>query len=248
MVPAMGQTSASDWVDQSLALYNQGKYDEAIQACEKAIELDPKYAMPWNNKGAALMEKGRYDDAVKAYDKAIEIDPEYKWAWANKGLALADLRKYNESIEAYDKAIELDSKYVNAWYNKGLALKLLGRTTEADAAFAKAKALGYEGTDLPGNPQTADLTYKGYITFSNNRGESIDDAIVIHNAKTDWEGVDSEYYYLEDRFGKKGVDWDLDLQSLSDVGDRHYDVMDITLSNGRKLTIYFDITDFFGKV
>ncbi len=92
------------------------------------------------------------------------------------------------------------------------------------------------------------ITYKGYITFSNNSGESIEDAIVIHNAKTDKEGVDSEYYYLEERFGKKGVDWDLDLQSLSNAGDRNYDVMEITLSDGRKLTIYFDITDFFGKL
>jgi hypothetical protein len=32
--------SASDWVDKSLVLYNQGRYDEVIQACDKAIELE----------------------------------------------------------------------------------------------------------------------------------------------------------------------------------------------------------------
>ena len=97
-------------------------------------------------------------------------------------------------------------------------------------------------------PLNENLTYNGYITFSNNSGESIDDAIVIHNAKTDQEGVDAEYYYLEGRLGKKGVDWSLDQQYLNDARDRHYDVMDITLSDGRKLTIYFDITEFFGKL
>jgi tetratricopeptide (TPR) repeat protein len=75
MFPAMGQTSASDWVDKSLVLYNQGRYNEAIQACDKAIELDPKYAMPWNNKGGALFFLGRYDDAIQAYDKATKLDP-----------------------------------------------------------------------------------------------------------------------------------------------------------------------------
>jgi hypothetical protein len=92
------------------------------------------------------------------------------------------------------------------------------------------------------------VTYKDYVTFSNNTGKSIEDAIVIYNAKTDWEGVDSEYYYLEKMFGKKGIDWNLDRQSLRDVGKRYYDVMEITLSDGRKLTIYFDITGFFGKL
>jgi hypothetical protein len=92
------------------------------------------------------------------------------------------------------------------------------------------------------------VTYKDYVTFSNNTGKSIEDAIVIYNAKTDWEGVDSEYYYLEKMFGKKGIDWNLDRQSLRDVGKRYYDVMEITLSDGRKITIYFDITGFFGKL
>jgi hypothetical protein len=105
-----------------------------------------------------------------------------------------------------------------------------------------------EGYAPPEIHSSGGLIYNGYITFSNNGGESYDDAIVILNAKTDKEGIDSEYYYLEERFGRRGVDWDLDQQYLSDEGDRYYDVMDITLSDGRKLTIYFDITDFFGKL
>jgi hypothetical protein len=91
------------------------------------------------------------------------------------------------------------------------------------------------------------LTYKGYITFSNNTGESIDDAIIIRNAKTDLEGVDAEYYYLGERFGEKGIDWNLDQQYLNDEEDGYYDVLDITLSDGRMLTLYFDITDFLGR-
>jgi hypothetical protein len=104
-----------------------------------------------------------------------------------------------------------------------------------------------EGSELPKTESSEDLTYKGHITFSNNGGESIADAIIIHNAKTDLEGVDAEYFYLENRFGKRGTDWSLDQQSLLDEDGAYYDAMDITLSDGSNLTIYFDITDFLGK-
>jgi hypothetical protein len=104
-----------------------------------------------------------------------------------------------------------------------------------------------EEKELSKGDSSENLTYKGYITFSNNNGESIDDAIIILNAQTDSEGVEAEYHYLEKRFGKKGTDWSLDQQSLVNEDGAYYDAMDITLSDGRTLNIYFDITDFFGK-
>jgi hypothetical protein len=104
-----------------------------------------------------------------------------------------------------------------------------------------------EEKELSKGDSSENLTYKGYITFSNNNGESTDDAIIILNAQTDLEGVDAEYYYLEKRFSKKGTVWNLDHQSLANEDGVYYDTLDITLSDGRTLTIYFNITDFFGK-
>jgi hypothetical protein len=104
-----------------------------------------------------------------------------------------------------------------------------------------------EEKELLESDSSENLTYKGNVTFSNNNGESIDDAIIIRNAKTDLEGIDAEYYYLEKRFGKRGTDWNLDQQSLVNEDGANYDAMDITLSDGSKQTIYFDITDFLGK-
>jgi hypothetical protein len=93
----------------------------------------------------------------------------------------------------------------------------------------------------------ADLEYNGRVTFSNNSGLSQDDAIVIMNAVSDSEGVDAEYYYLEQRYGDRPEDWDLISQALLDQGETIYDQMDLMLSNGSSITIYFDITDFFGR-
>ena len=76
-----------------------------------------------------------------------------------------------------------------ALYNRGLALDALGRNEVAPSTIG-------------------DLTYN-QITFSKNGGQSLEDAIIIMNASGDAEGVDAEYYYLEKKFGKNGVDWNL---------------------------------------
>ena len=47
-------TMPTAWNNKGIALYGQGKYDEAIKAYDEAIRLDPNYAMAWNNKGIAL--------------------------------------------------------------------------------------------------------------------------------------------------------------------------------------------------
>ena len=42
-----------------LALFRQGKADEAIAEYRHAIELDPKYANPHADLGAALLSSGQ---------------------------------------------------------------------------------------------------------------------------------------------------------------------------------------------
>ena len=143
--PGEGNANATELNNKGAALYYQGKYDEAIQAYNKALEINPQFADAWSSKGNALNSLSKYDEAIQACDKAIEINPQFAEAWNNKGAALYYQGKYDEAIQAYDKAIEINPQFADAWSSKGNALKALGRTTEADAAFAKAKELGYEG-------------------------------------------------------------------------------------------------------
>jgi tetratricopeptide (TPR) repeat protein len=107
LAKAKERTAASSYVDQSSALGNQGKYEEALQASEKAIELDPNIAMAWNNKAAALQLLNRTDDALQASEKAIELDPNLALAWNNKGEALKALGNTTEADAAFAKAKEL---------------------------------------------------------------------------------------------------------------------------------------------
>ena len=59
--------------EKGVALENQGNYEEALQAFNKTIELDPKLAMAWSNKGKALKLLGRTTEADAAFAKANEL-------------------------------------------------------------------------------------------------------------------------------------------------------------------------------
>jgi tetratricopeptide (TPR) repeat protein len=87
-VPAFGQTTTKDRIHKGVEFYGQEKYEEAIQAFDRAAETNPQYADAWSRKGIVLNQLGRYDEAIKAFDKAIEINPQSAKDWIDKGDAL----------------------------------------------------------------------------------------------------------------------------------------------------------------
>lgn len=143
--PVFGQTTAEDWVEKGVDFFGQGKYDEAIKAFDKAIEINPQLAYAWSNKGLALSHGGKFNESIQAYDRAIEIDPKLADAWVNKGVALGLQGNHDGALQAFNNAIELNPQHANAWFGKAFTLQSLGRTTEADAAFARAEELGFTG-------------------------------------------------------------------------------------------------------
>ena len=71
-----------------IALQEQGKLEEAIEAYNKALAIKPDYAEAYNNMGNALQEQGKLEEAIEAYNKALAIKPDYAEAYNNMGNAL----------------------------------------------------------------------------------------------------------------------------------------------------------------
>ena len=80
-----------------------------------------------------------------------------------------------------------------------------------------------------------------------NNGLTKEEAIIILGAKDETEGVDAEYNWLEEKFGKQNISWELNDQELIDEGVIQYDVLSIKFPGGDTREIWFDITDFYGK-
>ncbi|OOP56639.1 MAG: hypothetical protein AYP45_08000 [Candidatus Brocadia carolinensis] len=116
----------------------QGKYTEACNECEQAIEKNPDYTDAYNIWGLALYSQKKYDEAIEKYQKAIEKNPDYAIAYNNWGLALYSQKKYDEAIEKYQKATVVDPKCADAYYNWGSALYRQKKYDEAIEKYQKA--------------------------------------------------------------------------------------------------------------
>jgi len=75
--------SVADWINRSLALNQQGKYEESIAAAEAALRLDPNAAEAWNNIAADYESLHAWDKAIEAAGKAVAIRPDFQLAKNN---------------------------------------------------------------------------------------------------------------------------------------------------------------------
>jgi len=55
----------------------EGRWEDAIAECLRAIEVDPTFGNPYNDIGAYLIELGREDEAIEWFKKAFEA-PRYE--------------------------------------------------------------------------------------------------------------------------------------------------------------------------
>ena len=76
------------YLNQSLALYRQSKFDESIQAAREALKLRPDYWEAWNNIAAAYNSEARWDDGIKAGEQAVRLAPDNQLAKNNLAWAL----------------------------------------------------------------------------------------------------------------------------------------------------------------
>ena len=61
------------WNNKGVALSRLGKFHEAIEAYDQALQIDPEYTSAWNNKGVVLSRLGKYNEAIEAFDQALRI-------------------------------------------------------------------------------------------------------------------------------------------------------------------------------
>jgi Flp pilus assembly protein TadD/DNA-binding MarR family transcriptional regulator len=117
---------------------SEKRYEEALEAFNKAVKINPKDGYALSRNGVALINLGRYEEALDVFNKAIEINSKDGIAFSGKGFALVNLSRNEEALEAFDRALEINPKDGNTLSRKGATLVNLGRNEEALEAFIKA--------------------------------------------------------------------------------------------------------------
>ena len=91
-------------------------YDDAIQLCKKAIELDPSFGNPYNDIGAYLIEKGDWDSAIPWFEKAIGAKryDSYCYPHYNLGRVYEQKGDWHQALKCYQRSLETNPDYVLA--------------------------------------------------------------------------------------------------------------------------------------
>ena len=137
-VNTFNAANATDLYNRGNTLYNLSRFEEALAAYERAINLRPDYAEVWQEKAKTLYELKKYRESQSAYDKAIELKPEYLEAWTGRGYALEKLQQSQEAIASFDNALKIQPDYAAAWEGRGDTLLDSQRYEEAIASYEKA--------------------------------------------------------------------------------------------------------------
>ncbi len=90
------------------ALSLEKRYEEAIEECKIAIELDPDYGNPYNDIGTYLIALNKFDEAIYWFQKALDAKeystlyiPLYHLGkiYEMKGFYFTALKYYSDSME-----------------------------------------------------------------------------------------------------------------------------------------------------
>ena len=89
---------------------------------------------------------------------------------------------------------------------------------------------------------------EGGISFSGGDGLIRENPVII-TATTTNMGITAEYAYIKKQYGEKDKDWILGPKFLLKIDDhgRQLEGFSIELADGKKISIYFDITSFYGN-
>ena len=179
---------------ESYKLDNSGKYQDAIEVCNKIIALTPS-VNAYNNRGLAYSKLGFIDNAIEDYKKAIEIDATASYAYYNLALEYKNKSMYNDALDLLEKANSLEPN--NAQY-----LEEIGTCYNDMGNYEKS--LEYYNKAITLNLNTA-LAY-------NNRGCTLsrmnrqDDAIRDYKKAIELDDkYPASYYNLALEYEKKSM-------------------------------------------
>ena len=128
-----------------MTYYNEGHFDEALQASESLEKKSPKVRLAYLTEGNIYLRKGNLDKAEAAYQKALQAtkgtDAQKAEAFIGLG-RIASFRKQSENaLKYYQQATESAPNNRMGYLSQGLLLENRGDFDQALTLLGKAQAI-----------------------------------------------------------------------------------------------------------
>jgi Flp pilus assembly protein TadD len=119
----------------------QGQNDSGLEACRRAVSLDPSSVRAYKMLGFSLTSIHRDAQAVQVWRDLLKVSPEDRDAPANLGHLLFAAEKYDEARPVYETAVERNPESANLHLQLGSTYLRLGDEQKSLDLFQKAMKL-----------------------------------------------------------------------------------------------------------
>lgn len=164
-VALFGQDAVAQLVNQGVALFDSGKYNEALATYEKALKIDANNDGVLYEMGLTYLGLKNYPKAIECADKVIDMGTKLLGkAYLLKGSALDYSGKPKEAINVFKKGIKKVPDYNSLYYSVALTSYNQKDYKEAEEALQESLKL---------NPLHANSHYLMGVLKLNEKSKSL---------------------------------------------------------------------------
>ena len=187
--------SSDDYADQAHQLYNEGRYDEALEILEEALTIYPASAELHVGKAYALLAREEIAWARRSFEDALSLDADHEDALAGFGEVLLKVGQKAKAVTCFERVL------------------ILGFRDDHDLMLQIGRALFREGvvdhalkfflTAAEHHPESAEAA--GCVGFAEHRKGDETNAIIWLRKALDLEpGYAEARIYLGNLFYDRG--------------------------------------------
>nr|XP_055028766.1 uncharacterized protein ttc6 isoform X2 [Misgurnus anguillicaudatus] len=118
-----------------------GDKASAMMDYQKAIGINPSYALAHFNAGTLFFYNGQFEQACEFYSRAFELDPSDESAILNRAITHTLLRKIPEALQDFSEALLLDPLSAHVYFNRANLYCTLRQHQSAEKDLTQALCL-----------------------------------------------------------------------------------------------------------
>ncbi|WP_310587491.1 tetratricopeptide repeat protein [Larkinella knui] len=138
MVAVQACTSSEAKLTEARTLLQQGKFREAIQPLNQAIDADAGNFEAFNSRGVAYFELKDYENALLDYEQSIQLKPDFYKPYYNRAKLKTARGETEAALKDYAEAIRRAPDTSDIYLDRGQLFATTGNLTSALSDFNQA--------------------------------------------------------------------------------------------------------------
>jgi tetratricopeptide (TPR) repeat protein len=123
--------SATEWMIKGYTAINEERFNDAIQAYNKALEITPQNDTCYHLRGVAFARSHNPSKAIEDLNRAIDINPAFALAYKDRAIIRFQLGETELAFRDINRSLEINSKEELFYSARGVFYAMTGNQQEA---------------------------------------------------------------------------------------------------------------------